>query len=329
MQKRATLADVAAAAGVSVATASKALHNRPRVGAATRERVRRAASELAYVPNAQAQSLVTGRSSSIGLITSDPGGMFSAPIMVGAEDELSASSSTVLLSYARGDPELERRKLDFLVSRNVDGILVVNAEPNPRRPIEAPIPVVYAYAASTNSSDSSVVVDNVYAGRLAAERLIRAGRTRIGLIGGESRFEAAQDRLTGSLEALARADLGIVGESHLGDWSASWGRTSVRNLIESGIAFDGVICQSDVLAQGCIFELMSHGIRIPDDVAVIGHDNWDFIADLSTPRLTTIDNNLSEIGARAARRLMDAIDGHPDEGIEAVRGEVVEGETVP
>lgn len=329
MQKRATLADVAAAAGVSVATASKALHNRPRVGAATRERVRRAASELAYVPNAQAQSLVTGRSSSIGLITSDLGGMFSSPIMIGAEDELGSSSSTVILANARGDAALEKRKLDFLVSRNVDGILVVNDNPNPRIPLDAPIPVVYAHAASVDPADSAVVVDNVHAGRIAAERLLRAGRRHIALVAGEPDFEASRDRLAGSREALEEAGLTFAEEPRFGPWQAEWGRRVARDLLSSGVPFDAVICQSDILAQGCISALISRGVRVPEDVAVIGHDNWGIITRLSAQRLTTVDNNLSEIGARAARRLMDAIDGHPDEGIEAVRGEVVEGETVP
>ena len=190
-RKKTTLADVADAAGVSLATASKALNNQPRVSARTRAKVFEAARRLDYTPNAFAQSLATGKTNSIGVITSDLVGRWSTPILIGAEDELGGESNTVLLSNARGDAQLERASLDFLVSRNVDGILLAGQETNPRDPLRSPahVPMVYAYAPSEDPQDCSVTCDNVQAGRLAVEHLLSCGKDRIAIIARPAELE--------------------------------------------------------------------------------------------------------------------------------------------
>ena len=128
----ARLEDVAALANVSLATASKALHGKPRVSEDTRERVMEAARQLNYSPNKLAQSLASGRSGTIGLVTSDLQGRFSTPILIGAENELRAQSTSVLLANARGDDALERSHVEKLLSLKVDGLLIVQCETNPR-----------------------------------------------------------------------------------------------------------------------------------------------------------------------------------------------------
>ncbi|MEQ7736112.1 LacI family DNA-binding transcriptional regulator, partial [Escherichia coli] len=142
-----TLADVAAAAGVSLATASKALADRYDVAQKTKERVHRAAEELSFSPNVLARGLLGGKTQSVGIITSDLDGRFAPSIMKGAEDALGADSSNVIMCNSRGNPELELHHAKALLGRRVDGLLIVGDEPEPRAMLQlrTRVPVVYVY----------------------------------------------------------------------------------------------------------------------------------------------------------------------------------------
>ena len=314
----ATLGDVAKLAGVSIATASKALNGRAQVRDSTREKVFRAASALDFVPNALARGLLFGQSGTVGLLTSDLEGRFSLPIMMGAEDAFGAGSTSVFLCDARGDPIREQHQLKALLSRQVDGLIVVGARPDPREPLsgDAGVPVVYAYSPSTDPQDCSVTSDNVESGCLAAEHLVAIGRGRIGIITGDPSYGAAHDRVEGVLEALARAGATPVAEPLFGSWSEGWGRGAARALLDQHPDVDGVICGSDQIARGAVDALREEGRSIPGDVAVVGHDNWEILSTGSRPPLTTIDMNLQELGRRAANLLFDAIGGNPSHGVE-------------
>jgi LacI family transcriptional regulator len=184
---RATLRDVAALAGVSVPTASKAINNRSHVHAATRSRVLAAAEQLGFAPNALARGLLDGRTGTVGLLTSDLVGRFSLPILMGAEDAFGAGRTSVFLCDARGDTIRERHHLAALLARQVDGLIVVGSRTDPRPSLgrELPIPVVYVYAESDDPADLSLVPDNVGAGALAVEHLLAMGRRRIAHVGGD------------------------------------------------------------------------------------------------------------------------------------------------
>ena len=160
--RAARLEDVAALAGVSTATASKALHNKPRISEETKQRVLDAAKQLNYSPNKLAQSLARGTTGTIGLVTSDLQGRFSTPILIGAENELRAQSTSVLLANARGDAALERQHVEKLLSLKVDGLLIVQCETNPRPTLghDWGVPLVYVYGPSTDPKDCSVTCDN-------------------------------------------------------------------------------------------------------------------------------------------------------------------------
>ena len=160
-----TLADVARLAGVSVATASKALNGRDHVRAETRSRVLEAAEQLSFIPNSLARSLLAGRTGTVGLLTSDLEGRFSIPILMGAEDAFGAGRVAVFLCDARGDTIREQHHVQALLNRRVDGLIVVGSRTDPRPSLgrKLPVPVVYTYAPSEDPHDLSIVCDNAQA----------------------------------------------------------------------------------------------------------------------------------------------------------------------
>ncbi|KFI97019.1 LacI family DNA-binding transcriptional regulator [Bifidobacterium stellenboschense] len=323
------LEDVAAMAGVSLATASKALHNKPRISDETRRRVLDAARRLNYSPNKLAQSLARGTSGLIGLVTSDLQGRFSTPILIGAENELRTRSTSVLLANARGDAQLERAHVEKLLSLKVDGLLIVQRGTNPRPSLgqDWGVPLVYVYGPSMDQNDCSVTCDNVEAGRIAVNHLISCGRRRIAIIAGDESYTAATDRYRGAIEALSEFGMEPAGPVRFGPWNEGWGRAATRLLLDQHVDFDAVVCQSDQIARGCIDALKQEGVSIPDDVAVIGHDNWDVLASNSRPSLTSVDNETQAIGQVAARCLMDAIGGRPHHGTTYVHCRLVQRES--
>ncbi|NEN04756.1 LacI family transcriptional regulator [Diaminobutyricibacter tongyongensis] len=322
----ATLKDVAKLAGVSIATVSKALNGREHVRAETRDRVRRAAEELRFSPNQLAQGLLAGRTGTVGLLTSDLEGRFSIPVMMGAEDAFGADSTSVFLCDARGDAIREQHHLRALLSRRVDGVIILGDTTNPRNSLghDIPVPVVYAYAPSNDDSDISVISDNVDAGRLAVEHLLDCGRSRIAYISGDATYAAATDRVAGAKAALQKHGLELVGgEALYGAWTEGWGRAAVRTLLTRFPEIDGVLCGSDQIARGVLDSLREVGKDVPRDISVMGHDNWEQIASQSRPALSTIDMRLQEVGRVAARLLFAAIGGDAQPGVHKITCRVV------
>jgi LacI family transcriptional regulator len=175
-----TLAHVAERAGVSKSTASKALAGRYGVSAATRGRVVAAAEELRFSPNLLARGLGGGRTHTVGIVTPDIDGRFAPQIMAGVEDALGTDRSSVIMCNSRGRDDLETHHIRELLQRSVDGLILVGNRPEPRAPIavDSPVPVVYAFASSTDQNDTSVVCDNVEAGRMAVRHLTAMGKRR-------------------------------------------------------------------------------------------------------------------------------------------------------
>jgi LacI family transcriptional regulator len=318
-QRAVTLTDVARLAGVSVATASKALNGRQQVRAETRARVVEAAERLSFSPNALARGLLAGRTGTVGLLTSDLDGRFSIPILMGAEDAFGAGRTSVFLCDARGDTIREQHHVRALLSRRVDGLIVVGARPDPRPSLggDLPVPVVYAYAPSEDPADLSLVSDNVGGGRLAVEHLIARGRRRIAHLTGDVTYGATTDRAAGARAALEAAGLPLMGgEVMFGEWSEAWGRGATRLLLEREPDVDAIFAGSDQIARGVLDALHELGKDVPEDIAVIGYDNWEVLAANSRPPLSSIDIRLEDLGRVAAERLVAAIDGEPGAGVE-------------
>ena len=314
---RSTLANVAARAGVSLGTASKALNGTGRMRQETRARVFEAADALGFSPNRHAQSLHTGRSWTVGLMTTDGIGRFSTPVLLGAEDALGAGQISVLLCDTRGDAIREQHHLRTLIERQVDGIIVTGRRTDPRPPLAGigSIPAVYALSPSTDPRDVSVASDDAGGATLAIEHLIGLGRTRIAHVTGPMHHAAAQVRSARALDLLDRAGLApATGRAYCGDWSEAWGRRAAEVVLRAAPETDAFFCGNDQIARGVADTLRERGVRVPDDVAIIGYDNWDSMALASRPPLTTIDMDLGEIGRIAALKLLAQIDpGAPEE----------------
>lgn len=318
---RTTLSDVAALAGVTPGTASKAINNRGRLRPETRQRVLAAAEQLNFQPNALAQSLLSGRTWTVGLITTDSIGRFSIPMLLGAEDALGAGQISVLLCDTRGDAIRERHYLRTLSARGVDGIIVAGRRVDSRPPLPGPpaIPTVYALGPSTDPADASVVSDDEHGVGLAVRHLRDIGRTRIAHLTGPEHHAAASLRAGFARAGLADAGLELAtGRAHFGEWSEAWGRQAAAIALRADPGIDAFLCGNDQIARGAVDALRESGHRVPEDIAVVGYDNWEVMALASRPPLTTVDTNLAEVGRTAALQLMDAIDGRPHQGVQAV-----------
>ncbi|WP_433321752.1 LacI family DNA-binding transcriptional regulator [Dactylosporangium sp. CA-139066] len=315
----ATISEVAALAGVSTGTASKALNGRGSLRAETRLRVQQAAEQLGFVANAAARGLQAGRTYTVGMITTDSIGRFSIPLMIGAEDALGAGQVSVLLADARDDPIREQYYLRTLLSRKVDGIIVTGRRTQARLPIaaELPVPVVYAFISSSNPADCSVVPDEADGARRAVRHLLAVGRRRIAHVTGPEHHHSARVRAVAYAETLAAEGLEPA-PALFGEWTEAWGRQAAGMLLSTGAEIDAVFCGSDQIARGVAEALRDAGRAVPGDVALVGFDNWDVMVEGCRPQLTSIDMDLEGIGRTAAELLLSAINGDAVHGLRAV-----------
>ncbi|MBT2503596.1 LacI family DNA-binding transcriptional regulator [Curtobacterium sp. ISL-83] len=300
------ITDVAALAGVSIGTASKALNGTGQLRDSTRLRVKEAAEKLGFVGDARARALSSGRTYTVGMITTDSFGRFSIPVLLGAEDALSAGQMAVLLCDTRDDHVREAHYLRSLVARGVDGIIVTGRSADARPPIDVSIPVVYAFTPSTSDADVSVTLDDAAGAALVAQHVVSLGRSRVALVTGPERHRSAVRRVAGASGVLGDR---LVAPPLYGEWSERWGRQAVDVLARTTPDVDAIVCGSDQVARGVCDRLRELGKRVPEDVAVTGFDDWDVMALASRPPLTTVDLRLEELGRVAGRALLDLIEG--------------------
>lgn len=318
------VADVAAAAGVSAATASKALNNTGQLKESTRQRVRDAAARLGFEPDSLRRSFSRGRTITVALLTGDSVGRFSMPILLGAENALSAGKIMVLLCDSRDDPLREEHYLRQLAAQHVDGVIVTGRQTDARQPLDAPIPVVYAFAPSARGEDTSVMVDDPAGARAIHAHLHSIGRRKIAHVTGPQAQRSARIRADAIADAAESAGVPLVHETLFGEWSEAWGRAAADVLLaQCAGELDAITCGNDQIARGVTERLRERNVRIPGEIAVTGFDNWDMMAEGSRPPLTTVDLQLGDIGRRAAELLLEAIAGAPHGGVELVAPRLV------
>lgn len=311
-RKSVTLSDVAAVAGVSLSTASRALNGGGRISAETRARIEDAASRLAFRPNALAQSLALGRSRTVAILTDRATNTFARPVIIGAATYLGSQEQAVLLRDSRLNRHDMAESISELRARRIDGVLVIgDGLYHLTRSVTAEfaVPVAYAFTLSDEPADSMFVPDNAGIGRLAAEHLVGIGRRRIAHVTSADDDIAARLRADGMRGALDDAGLQPVHDVLHGAWSEPWGREAAERIVAEAWDIDAVFCGNDHIARGVESVLTAAGRRVPDDVALVGVDNWEgLIVDQHTQHLTTIDVGLGEMGAAAAAHVLAADD---------------------
>jgi LacI family transcriptional regulator len=318
--RRVTIRDVAAEAGVSIGTASKALNGQGKLRPETRERVAAVAERLGFAPNTLAQALLAGRSFTVGLITSDSFGRFSIPVMLGAEDALGTGQVSVFMCDTRDDPARERRYVDMLSARRVDGLIITGRRIEPRSAVTTVpgLPVVYAMTQPAGGGGPAVLPDDEGGGRMAARHLLDVGRRRIAHVTGPHRFLAARSRAAGFTAELIAAGRAVHGGVRFGEWTEEWGRAAAAELLGSFPDVDAIFCGSDQIARGVADALRDLRRRVPEDVAIVGYDNWEPMALGAQPPLTSIDMCLEEVGRTAAQLILASIGGESADGVHIV-----------
>ncbi len=316
--KGATLLDVARAAGVTIGTASKAINGRGKLSQETRERVRDEARRLGFRFRELEHNSVADRMAMIGVLTTDMYGRFSLPLLMGIERAFDSRPVSAVLSAVHNETE-EQQHLKMLLQRGVDGIVVSARREDPRPPLDigqAGIPVVYAHTQTTDARALCVLPDDAQGVRLAIEHLIQMGRRQFAHITGPSYFEAVRLREGAMRQVLAEHAISLPEHRVLsGPWQESWGYTAAQYLIKQDPHLDALFCGSDQLARGAMEALHESGMRVPDDVAVVGFDNWEPIACATRPALTTVDMNLEAVGYHVGQSMLDLLAGKLLSGI--------------
>lgn len=289
--------------GVSIATVSRAMNAPHRVTPETRERVLAAAVRVGYRPSPLGRNLVVGRSHLVGLIVPNIGFPLYGSMARSLEEVLEPLGLRALLASSDDDENREIEAAHSLLSHAVDGGIVINSRASSRLPNGPRFPWVHI-APEAAGLAGAVELDNRAGGQLAAEHLIATGRRRLAHIAGLGREGA--DREAGWLAAIRAAGMKPVGRA-LGDYSEAAGRAATRAILErSGRAgLDGLFLAGDVMAAGAMRELRQLGLRVPEDVAVIGFDDAEF-AGMLEPPLTTVRQPARDMGAAAARVLLRA-----------------------
>jgi LacI family transcriptional regulator len=306
---RVTIRDLAQAAGVSVSTVSKALNDTGRMGAETRARIKRISGEIGFRPNALARGLLSRRSFTIGLLTNDAYGRFTLPVMAGISEALVDRGVSVFLCAVEDDPALGEIHVNAMLDKQVDGIIASGKRADRALPVNLaglPVPVVYAFSAGP--PDSVIfTADDIQGANLAIARLQAVGRRRLVHITGPQSFIAVRER---ALAFVAAG--GGAAQILYGDWSEGWGRQAVTVLWQQpDDRPDGIFCGNDQIARGVIDALHERGVRVPQDVSVVGFDNWEIMATQTRPPLTTVDMNLKELGRQAGLTVLSLGEGKP------------------
>lgn len=309
MAKAVTIKDVARAAGVSSMTVSRVLNDRPDVSPTTRKRVQEIIAELGYAPSSIARSLSQGRSSTLGVVSS--GLEFYGPsrTLVGIEKQANdlGFSLMVRLMYNPLDNPGERA-LNDLIANQVAGIIWAVAEIGDQREWlyenhhQVAAPVVFL-SMEPRPNTSLVALDNRLGGRLAASHLLEQGYQNIGIITGPLEWWESRQRRLGWKEALQEAGRKNMEElTEHGDWTAASGYQATLKLLDRAPQLDALFVSNDSMALGTLQAAASCGLRVPDDLAVVGFDDIPESAYFSPP-LTTVRQDLLELGCDAVSLL--------------------------
>ena len=313
------LRDVAAAARVHPATASRALNPETRVlvSEETAQRVAEAAAALGYRPNPVARSLRTRRSHTVGVLIPDLNNPLFPPMVRGLEDRLAAAGYVALLGNTDGDTGREQAIFEQMRARHVDGFALATAHAGDAVLAEAAsaeLPIVLMNRMAPEHDFSSVSVDNEQGMRMSVAHLAALGHTRIAHIAGPQQVSTGEGRRRGYFDGLKSANLDADDDLIVSaaSFTVEEGTRCCRELLgrrDRGAGFTAVAVANDMLAVGCYTALDEAGLGCPDDLSLVGFNDMPFVDKLRPP-LTTVRFPHYQLGTAAAQLLLERVDGH-------------------
>lgn len=310
--------DVAEDLGVSVVTVSKVLHNHHDISEATKERVLRRVKELGYRPNLRAQGLVSGKNYIIGVIVPDLVHQFFAEIAVSIASSVKALGYNLLIASTNESAETEEAEIDLMLRHGVDALILASCQSNSDfliRIREYDIPILLMDRHFSNIKASFIGANDQLIGQMATEHLIAIGRRRIAHIGGGN-VSTSLERLKGYRKVLQQKKIPvppeyIVRRDHIDESSDLTGREAMERLLQLDPRPDAVFCHNDPAAIGAMNAILDHGLRIPEDIALIGCGNLRYSASLRVP-LSTIEVSAQSLGEHAAKMVLRQINERID-----------------
>ncbi|MFJ9082733.1 LacI family DNA-binding transcriptional regulator [Streptomyces sp. NPDC102384] len=308
--------DVAREAGVSVGTVSNVINRPEAVADATRARVQAAIERLGYVRSESARQLRAGRSRIIGLLVLDMGNPFFVDVARGAERAARDAGLGVMVCNSAQSPAEEAEYLSLFAEQRVRGVLLTPAEatgPTVEAFRRHDIPFVLVDRVAEGATECSVSVDDVNGGALAVRHLIDAGHRSIAYVSGPRTLNQVQDRGQGALRALEEAGLpsSALRELPTERLDVAAGRDAGARLLGLTERPTAVFCANDLLALGVLQSLYAAGVRVPDDIAIVGYDDIEFAAAAAVP-LTSVRQPAVHMGALAADLLLEEIEAADD-----------------
>ncbi|MCA1221006.1 LacI family DNA-binding transcriptional regulator [Streptomyces sp. 8L] len=321
-----TLKDVATAVGISQSAVSMALSDHPRISEPRKRAVRAAAARLGYVPNSAGRALRAGRAESIAMVVPQTGRhVFGHPyfmhLLVGVTAEANARDAALMVSTNHDETHGVAAYERVLRSQAASGAIVASAsvsDPNVNRMVDAALPVVLIGRFPHLPHAASVGVDEVAGAAAVTRHLVRDhGLTRIAHISGPLDHQTAVDRYEGFRGALAASGRPCTHTLAVGDFSEESGRAGARQVLDSMADLQAVFAANDEMAYGAMLEIRSRGLRVPEDVALAGYDDFG-VSRLTTPGITTVRVPARDLGRRAAAVLFGLLDGAPPEPLHTV-----------
>ncbi len=308
----ATLEEVAKAAGVSVTTASRVLTaNKHPVRAATRQRVLNAAQRLHYRPNMLARGMRTDRTHTIGILAEDLLSPFTPPIIRGIQDFLKEIDYLALIVNTDSAPMVERNAINTLLSRSIEGLIFVELDhvADTNELTESQKPYMFVHRLFGASIANSVVPDDELGTRMAIEHLLTLGHRAIAHIAGPQGWHSARRRYESFCDLLQEEQI-LLRPHHVveGDWTYSGGAIAAQRLLQQRPLPTAIYVANDTMAFGAINTIQQQGLRVPEDIALVGYDNSEFSRILH-PTLTTVSLPAYEMGLRAAELLWQKLQG--------------------
>lgn len=308
----ATIYEVSKLAGVSLATVSRVINDSSKVTVKTRKKVLAAIEELGYRPNSMAQSLASKRSNSVGILIPELHGPFFGIMLSSVEKELRDAGKRVVITAGHSDETKERDCIEVLLGSSCDALIlhIYSVSKHFIKDLaNGSVPIVLLNGYMPEIADRCISLDNEHGGYVATKCLLERGHTNIAYVSGPHWKVDSFKRLSGHKRALKEFGIGV--DERLifeGDFEEASGRQALSHFLKLGVSFTGIVCANDEMAAGVMDTARTQGLRIPEDVSVIGFDNVDFTRFLN-PKLTSIDCRIDEMGQMAARSVLKSAYG--------------------